>query len=128
MRDIWGLAADLALITLFAIIGRASHDEGLTLSGVAWVAWPFWAGCILGWVLVLAVPRTRAAGCRLVGGLLVWPSTLIIGMLLRVLTGQGVAWTFVLVAAIALAILLLGWRFALLAVRQLTRPKCEESP
>ena len=35
------LVVDVALVLLFATIGRFSHEEGLTVSGVLGVAWPF---------------------------------------------------------------------------------------
>lgn len=44
-------------------------------------------------------------------GVLVWLSTVAVGMVLRVLTGAGTAWSFIAVAMLATAILLLGWRF-----------------
>jgi hypothetical protein len=40
----------------------------------------------------------------------VWAGTLVGGMLLRALSGGGVQVSFVMVAAVALAVLLLGWR------------------
>jgi hypothetical protein len=49
----------------------------------------------------------------------VWVGTLVGGMLLRAMTGGGVQVSFVLVAAVVLAVLLLGWRaVARLALRQ----------
>lgn len=41
---------------------------------------------------------------------MVWLSTLVVGMLLRVVSGQGTAFSFVLVAGTVLAVFLLGWR------------------
>ena len=42
--------------------------------------------------------------------MIVWAATLIVGMLLRLAVGQGVQVAFVIVAAVTLAILLVGWR------------------
>ena len=43
-------------------------------------------------------------------GLIVWVATLVVGMLLRLVTGQGTAVAFIVVAMLTLAVLLLGWR------------------
>jgi hypothetical protein len=43
-------------------------------------------------------------------GIAVWASTLVLGMLLRIVSGNTAAWSFVAVAAIVLAAFLLGWR------------------
>ena len=37
-------------------------------------------------------------------------STVVVGMLLHRVTGEGTAWSFVLVATVVLTALLLGWR------------------
>ncbi len=50
-------------------------------------------------------------------GVIVWLSTLIGGMLLRAVSGQGTAFSFILVATTALALFLLGWRAAMKALR-----------
>ncbi|STZ22149.1 Protein of uncharacterised function (DUF3054) [Mycolicibacterium phlei] len=49
----------------------------------------------------------------------VWVATIVVGMLLRRLTSAGTAPSFIVVASIATAVLLLGWRAAirLLAAR-----------
>jgi hypothetical protein len=51
-------------------------------------------------------------------GVVVWAATLVVGMLLRVVSGQGIASSFVVVAAIVLAVFLIGWRAAALLVRR----------
>jgi hypothetical protein len=45
-------------------------------------------------------------------GLTVWLCTVVVGMLLRRLTGAGVAASFVVVASTVTAVVLLGWRAA----------------
>jgi hypothetical protein len=45
-------------------------------------------------------------------GIVVWLSTVVVGMLLRKATSAGVAASFVVVAATVTALLLLGWRVA----------------
>ncbi len=98
---------DAVLVVVFAAVGRRSHAEGLDLLGVLRTAWPFLAGAAAGWVvggLTVGEPRSVAFGAVVVAG------AVVLGMLLRVATGQGTAWSFVLVATVVLAVLLLGWR------------------
>jgi hypothetical protein len=107
--------ADGAAILLFAGVGRLSHAEGVTPLGVLEVAWPFLAGGAIG---TLAGRIWRRPG-SLPSGAYVWAGTLVGGMPLRALTGGGVQVSFVIVAAVVLAVLLLGWRLlARLALRQ----------
>jgi len=111
------VALDTVAVLVFAAVGRRSHAEGLAVLGVLRTAWPFLAGAAAGWL----VARTRRApAASLAGGLPVWLGALVLGMLLRVATGAGTAASFVVVAAVALAVLLLGWRLvaAVLPARQ----------
>ncbi|ORA56444.1 hypothetical protein BST22_00405 [Mycolicibacterium chubuense] len=101
------LAADVACVVVFCAIGRRSHAEGLTLAGVAETAWPFLTGTALGWVLARAWRRPLAL---LPTGVVVWVATVVVGMLLRKLTAQGTAPSFIVVASLTTAALLLGWR------------------
>jgi hypothetical protein len=58
----------------------------------------------------------------LVPGVVIWVATVAIGMLLRVASGQGVQFAFVIVATVTLGIFLVGWRaIALLIVRLRSR-------
>lgn len=104
------LVVDVVAIVVFAILGRSSHAEQNTLLGVLGTAWPFLAGALVGHLLcrVLAPLRGDAVGWR--PGLVVWASTLVAGMLLRIASGDTAAWPFVIVATIVLAAFLLGWR------------------
>ncbi len=104
------LVVDGALVSVFCLIGRRSHDEGMVLAGLARTLWPFLTGLGLGWAGVLA--GRWAPRAPMPAGLTVWASTLAGGMLLRVLSGQGVAFSFVLVAGCVLAVFLIGWRVA----------------
>ena len=45
------LATDVVCVLVFCTIGRRSHAEGLTLTGIAETAWPFLAGTAVGWLL-----------------------------------------------------------------------------
>ncbi|AYG02102.1 DUF3054 domain-containing protein [Gryllotalpicola protaetiae] len=98
---------DFVLVVLFTVIGRVSHGEGLGFAGVAQTAWPFLTGTLLAW-LVFGAWRRPLAVVRT--GIPVWLLTVIVGMLLRVVSGQGIAVSFVIVATIVLGVFLLGWR------------------
>ena len=108
------LATDVVCVVVFCTIGRRSHAEGLTLSGIAETAWPFLVGTLTGWLLSRAWQRPAAL---VPTGVAVWLCTVVVGMLLRKLTSAGVAPSFIVVASLSTALLLLGWRagFALLS-------------
>ena len=99
---------DVILVIAFTGIGRRTHEEGLDLAGWAHTAWPFLVGLAFGWVLVLLTRRTWPTGWR--AGVPVWLATVIVGMLLRALSGQGTALPFVIVATLFLCATLVGWR------------------
>jgi Protein of unknown function (DUF3054) len=98
------------------VIGRASHADGLGLSGVASTAWPFLAGLLLGWAAVRAWRRPVAV---LPAGLGAWLGAAGLGMVLRVVAGQGTAVAFVGVALGFLGLFLLGWRLVFRVFRRL---------
>lgn len=97
---------DAVLVVLFAATGRLSHSENI-LAGLWTTAWPFLLALAVGWLVARA---WRAPLAWLRTGLPVWAVTLVGGMVLRALNGQGVAVSFVIVAAIVLFVLLVGWR------------------
>ncbi|WP_223269549.1 DUF3054 domain-containing protein [Frigoribacterium sp. ACAM 257] len=103
----WAFVADLVLVVAFVLIGRRSHDEGSALAGVLTTLWPFAAGLVVGWALVLVRGRALPA---FGSGLVVWPATVVVGMVLRVVGGQGTAVSFVVVTVVVLGVFLLGWR------------------
>ena len=70
------------------------------------MAWPFLVGGAVGTVAGRIWRRPEA----LSSGVWVWLGTVAGGMLLRWLTGGGVQLSFVIVASVVLAVLLLGWR------------------
>ena len=107
MRPVTAMGLDLACVLVFVLVGRVSHSEGETLSGLARTAWPFLAGLVVGWVAVLA---SRRSGVRPWGGVGVWLATVAGGMVLRAFSGQGVAVAFVFVALAFLGLFMLGWR------------------
>ena len=119
------VALDVALILVFVLIGRRNHEEALALGGIAQTAWPFLAGAAAGWL----VTRAWRSPFRLwPTGTVIWAATVGGGMLLRVVSGQGVQPAFVIVAALTLAAMLLGWRLvALLVTRRSKRTNRAET-
>jgi hypothetical protein len=109
------LIADVVCVIVFCAIGRRSHAEGLTITGVAQTAWPFLAGTAVGWLLTRGWRRPFTV---VPTGLAVWVCTVVVGMLLRKATSAGVATSFVVVASLSTAVLLLGWRAVAALVRR----------
>ncbi len=109
MRILPAIAVDVICILVFAIVGRSSHQEATDLLGVAHTAWPFLAGCLVGTL----IGRTWRHPFALKSGVAVWLGTVVIGMILRLLTGAGVSLSFVIVASSVLALFLIGWRAGL---------------
>jgi DUF3054 family protein len=107
-RPAW-LAVDVVGVLVFCAVGRRSHDEGLDVTGIAVTAWPFLTGTVVGWLVSRGWRRPTAVAPT---GVVVWLSTVVIGMLLRKATSAGVAASFVVVATTVTALLLLGWRVA----------------
>lgn len=99
--------ADLVCVVVFCTIGRRSHAEGLSVSGIAETAWPFLCGTALGWALARGWRRPTSLTPT---GVIVWVCTVAVGMLLRKATSAGTATSFIVVASLTTAVLLLGWR------------------
>lgn len=103
------LVTDVVAVLVFCALGRRSHDEGVTASGLATTAWPFLAGTAVGWLLSRGWRRPTAV---VPTGVIVWASTVLVGMLLRKASSASVAVAFLAVASTVTAVFLLGWRAA----------------
>ncbi|MCH9734628.1 MAG: DUF3054 domain-containing protein [Actinomycetia bacterium] len=103
------LLIDLVCVVAFCAVGRRTHTEGLTVGGIAETSWPFLTGTALGWLLSRGWRRPVALAPT---GLTVWVCTVVVAMLLRRATSQGTAMSFIVVASLTTAVLLLGWRAA----------------
>jgi len=99
--------ADVAWLVAFVLLGRSSHTEGESVAGVARTLWPFLVGLALGWIVARAWRRPAAVAPT---GLVVWPVCVATAMVLRAVSGQGVAPAFVGVALAFVGLGLLGWR------------------
>ncbi|PPG28005.1 DUF3054 domain-containing protein [Pseudoclavibacter sp. RFBB5] len=99
------LIVDLLLVVVFAVIGRMSHAEGLSLAGIVTTGWPFVLGLLLAWVLVTLF---RWKPWRpFPAGVFVWIVTVGGGMLLRLMIGDTAEVAFIIVASIVLGAFLL---------------------
>ncbi|HVD81385.1 MAG TPA: DUF3054 domain-containing protein [Propionibacteriaceae bacterium] len=124
MQILPAIAVDVICITIFAIIGRSSHQEATDLLGVVHTAWPFLAGCLVGTV----IGRTWRHPLSLTSGVAVWLGAVVGGMTLRLVTGAGVQLSFVLVASFVLALLLIGWRAGLRLIQHARARSSTEPP
>lgn len=99
-------AADLVAVVVFAAVGRVSHAEADSLTGLLGTALPFLVGALAAW----ATPWVRAAPVSLRAGAVVLTVTAALGLLLRWGFLGRLPLSFAIVTVIALAVLLLGWR------------------
>lgn len=130
----WAFLLDAVCVLVFAAGGRSSHEESLSIGGVAQTAWPFLVGLGVGWVVLLAAarrsagtPGTGAARPGAAGAGTSWstrwshlspvPAGVVLvlaswglGMGLRLVTDQGASGAFPLVALAFLTLTLIGWR------------------
>lgn len=102
-------AVDVLCVAVFCTIGRRSHAEGLSVTGVAETAWPFITGTVVGWLVSRGWRQPTSLAPT---GVVVWICTVAVGMLLRKAAAQGTATSFIVVASLTTAALLLGWRAA----------------
>ena len=117
----YALGLDVLSVMVFVVIGRRSHDEGSAVAGVLEVAAPFLIGVGAAWLIVRAWRWPFAV----LTGLVVWPITLLIGMMCRnLIFGRGTPASFVIVATIFLGLCFVGWR---MAARALTRRRRQRS-
>jgi hypothetical protein len=107
LSTFWALPLDLVCVLVFVAIGRSVHDHGVNVDGITSTAWPFLSGLAVGWG---AVAARRLPGPSLYSGAVVCISTVAVGMMLRVVSGQGTTFAFVLVALGFLGLTMLGWR------------------
>jgi hypothetical protein len=98
---------DLLFILLFVGIGRSAHQHGITLGGVASTTWPFAVGLVGGWLVTW---RRRRTGDTPLDGFVIVLITVAVGMVLRVVSGQGTAFAFILVAISFLSLFMVGGR------------------
>ncbi|MFM8304397.1 MAG: DUF3054 domain-containing protein [Actinomycetota bacterium] len=101
------LLCDLAVVTVFVVIGRRSHDEGSDVAGLLRVWWPF--------AVALGVSGVASGAWRFPfrWGRVValWLGTVALGMVGRiVIQGRELKPSFVVVTAVFFALGMFGWR------------------
>jgi uncharacterized membrane protein YbjE (DUF340 family) len=100
-------ALDAASVIVFVAVGRRNHNEGTAIDGVMTVAAPFLIALAIGWFVGRAWHRPM----KLRSGVIIWLTTVVVGMLLRNLVfDRGTATSFIIVATLFLGVVLLGWR------------------
>jgi hypothetical protein len=100
---------DVLVVVIFVAIGRSAHHHGISFDGMLSTFWPFATGLCIGWLFALSRHRdVQSWSCGVVISLV----TVAMGMILRVVSGQGTAFAFILVALAFLGLVMLGWRIA----------------
>ncbi len=101
------LAIDVAMIIVFAAMGRATHEGGTPIGGTLRVAAPF----IIGYLIAAALTRLDLRPYSLLAAARAWLPGIVLGMLIRrFVFDRGTATAFVIVAFISTAVLIIGWR------------------
>lgn len=108
MRYVPALILDALFVLVFAVIGRASHEEDP--GGFLITAWPFIVALLLGHLVAALLPARPRRPWSLGWGAVVWVVTVIGGMLLRIVSGETAQTAFIIVATLVLGVFLVGWR------------------
>ena len=108
MRYVPALILDAVFVLVFAVIGRASHQEDP--GGFLVTAWPFLVALLLGHLVAALLPARPRRPWSPLWGVVVWVVTVVGGILLRLVSGDTAQIAFVIVATITLGVLLVGWR------------------
>ncbi|MHB1209731.1 MAG: DUF3054 domain-containing protein [Acidimicrobiales bacterium] len=101
---------DVVAVLIFVGIGRHVHDHGVSARGLLSTSWPFLIGLGAGWFVLI---RQRRSISAVSGGVVVWISTVVFGMILRVVAGQGTAFAFIIVTFAFLGLFMFAWRIVL---------------
>jgi hypothetical protein len=102
------LVADLACVLVFAAGGKDTHEAGDSDWVILAIVWPF--ALAVGLAHAGLVTRGRQARRIWPEGGVVLAATYVLGMIMRGLSGRGIAVDFLVVAALFLALTMLGWR------------------
>ena len=80
------LIVDLILVVLFTIVGHYTHSHNFDPQGLMTTGWPFVAALVLAGLLTAVWDRPIAP---LATGTGVWAITVLVGLVLRGVTGAG---------------------------------------
>jgi len=100
--------ADLVCVLALAVGGKSSHEANDSDWVVLAIVWPY--ALAAGLAHVWLTSRGRRAGRAWPEGGIVLGVTYVLGMILRAISGRGLAPGFLVVAGIFLALTMLGWR------------------
>ena len=97
------IAADYVAIAVFALLARAAHQsDEMPFNFTGWLStlWPFALGVTLGWLIT-----------RKNNGGIIWIVTVVTGLVIWGIRNQDIPhWSFIIVATVMSALLMLGWR------------------
>ncbi len=100
-------AFDALCVLLMVVIGTRNHKTDTGITGILFVAAPFWIAMSLAHLAPL-LQRTAKADAHVV---VVWGYTVVMGMVLRnTVFDRGTALAFIIVATVFLGITMFGWR------------------
>ena len=102
----------------FVAIGRDTHDESSTLSGILGTALPFLIALVVAWVVTKAwlTPAWSKTGA------VVASLTMAVGMFLRnIWFDEGTALSFVIVTVVFLGLTMVGWRLGVTEINRRRR-------
>ena len=116
---LWPLVADLACVLALAAGGKSSHEAGDSDWVVLVIAWPYAAASAAAHLWLAS--RGRDPRRTWPEGATVVAVTYALGMLLRAVSGRGLAPGFLVVAGVFLLVTMLGWRAIVQLVQRLRR-------
>lgn len=94
---------DLIAIIIFAVLARMAHQSEempFSFGGVLSTLWPFALGVVLAWLIL----RSNRGG-------LIWLITVVTGLVIWGIRNAAIPhWSFIIVATVMSALLMLGWR------------------
>ncbi|MFB4349137.1 DUF3054 domain-containing protein [Microbacterium sp. CR_7] len=126
MRFVPAFILDAVFVLVFAVIGRASHQEDA--AGFLVTAWPFLVALLLGHLVAALLPGRPRRPWSLAWGAVVWVVTVVGGMLLRVVSGDTAQVAFIIVATLVLGVLLVGWRAVAALLRRRSSARAASAP
>ena len=108
------IALDTLAIAVFALLARIAHrsdDMPFTFTGWLSTLWPFLVGVALAWVIVTLSSKKSGENNGEGKGVLIWLITVSTGLIIWGIKNQQLPhWSFVVVASVMSALLMLGWR------------------
>lgn len=117
-----GLAVglDVFSVVLFVAIGRREHEQGGAFVDVFETAAPFLIGLATAWLVFRAWRRPS----KVRTGIMIWPVTVLVGMVVRNLVfDRGTATAFVIVTTLFLGGCFVGWRAVMRAITMRRRTR-----